>query len=240
MKKCFNCGIEKELTEFHYNNIRNNYVSSCKLCKSEYSKKRYLKLKQIRDINNANTYKYKLDELTSSGEWKSINNYSNYLVSNTGVIISKHIAHIPKILTPSIREGYLRVWLINDDGKSSQVNVHKLVLDAFNPITDISLVINHIDGNKSNNSITNLEWCTYSQNLQHAYDIEIKTGKNEPYEYYEIYDMITRLFNRESYSNISADYDCSVGYLSILANRKIQKEIWIDFLSNIIDELSLV
>ena len=46
--------------------------------------------------------------------------------------------------------------------------VHRLVADAFLPVVVGKDVINHIDGNKMNNSVMNLEWCTQSENVQHA------------------------------------------------------------------------
>lgn len=68
-------------------------------------------------------------------------------------------------------KGYRQVTL-RRDGRSSTVSVHRLVAIAFiDTHLDVStLTVNHKDGDKQNNHISNLEWCTQSQNQQHAYD----------------------------------------------------------------------
>lgn len=49
--------------------------------------------------------------------------------------------------------------------------IHRLVAATFIPNPNNLSCVNHIDGDKSNNSVENLEWCSYSENLHHAYDI---------------------------------------------------------------------
>lgn len=63
------------------------------------------------------------------------------------------------------------------DGSKRTFRVHRLVMMAFNPVENMNeLEVNHIDGNKKNNKIENLEWCTASENQIHAF----KTGLNKP------------------------------------------------------------
>lgn len=64
--------------------------------------------------------------------------------------------------------GYMRVDLQRGKTKHS-VFVHRLVADAFIPKIDGKNVVNHKDGNKLNNHVSNLEWCTHAENIQHAY-----------------------------------------------------------------------
>lgn len=68
------------------------------------------------------------------------------------------------------RKGYLKVsFYVN--GKDKKFFVHRLVLMTFNPIEGMEdLQVNHIDGNKQNNYIGNLEWCTQSENQKHAFE----------------------------------------------------------------------
>lgn len=62
------------------------------------------------------------------------------------------------------------------DGSKRTFRVHRLVMMAFNPIENMDeLEVNHIDGNKKNNKLENLEWCTASENQIHAF----KTGLNK-------------------------------------------------------------
>lgn len=59
------------------------------------------------------------------------------------------------------------------DGKKRTFRVHRLVMMAFNPVENMDeLEVNHLDGNKKNNKLENLEWCTASENQKHAF----KTG----------------------------------------------------------------
>lgn len=75
-----------------------------------------------------------------------------------------------KFRKPSINKGgYLKVSFYIH-GKYKRKFVHRLVLETFNPVENMDkLQVNHIDGNKQNNYIKNLEWCTLKENMQHAW-----------------------------------------------------------------------
>lgn len=57
---------------------------------------------------------------------------------------------------------------LSDDGKTFDVEVHRLVATAFLKKPDGAQCVNHKDGNGSNNSVDNLEWCTFKENVRHS------------------------------------------------------------------------
>lgn len=82
---------------------------------------------------------------------------------------SKRIAR-GQILKPyKTPKGYLKITLYKDSKKVyKKCRVHRLVAEAFLKNEDDLPEVNHLDGNKSNNALSNLEWCTQEENLRHA------------------------------------------------------------------------
>lgn len=85
-----------------------------------------------------------------------------YSASRSGFIYS-HIRD--KYLTARVNKGYLIVALVNNNIRKHHY-VHRLVMSAFHG--DSNLEVNHIDGNKDNNCIKNLEYVTKQENMNHA------------------------------------------------------------------------
>ena len=91
----------------------------------------------------------------------------NYLVFEDGRIYSKRFK---KFLTPKKNhDGYLRVQ-IWENNKCHFVSWHRIIAQTFIPNPDNKPFINHKDGNKQNNSVENLEWCTQKENIKHAWE----------------------------------------------------------------------
>ena len=81
-----------------------------------------------------------------------------------------------KMLKPKLdKYGYLKIGLTKNN-KQKYYFVHRLVAETFLPNPNNYKIINHIDGNKTNNYVENLEWCTQSHNVKEAYRIGIKKG----------------------------------------------------------------
>ena len=81
-----------------------------------------------------------------------------------------------KILTPKFdKNGYLKIGLVKDH-KQKYYFIHRLVAETFIPNPNNYLVVNHINGDKTNNHIDNLEWCTQQYNIKHAYKNGLKKG----------------------------------------------------------------
>lgn len=99
-------------------------------------------------------------------EWK--NYIYNYDVSNFGRVRNSETGNILKI--SSIKNGYRCVCVSLNSRKTKKcIRVHRAVAELFleNPLNYTQ--INHIDGDKNNNNVSNLEWCSPSQNIVHAY-----------------------------------------------------------------------
>lgn len=123
-------------------------------------------------------------------EWKEIKGYEGkYIISNHGEIISlprykqnnsKQQYVEPKEISKYINKinGYVYVYLCND-GKEKNIRLHRLVAETFIPNPNNKTQINHKDGNKLNNNVSNLEWCTASENLMHAYKLGLANNNNQ-------------------------------------------------------------
>lgn len=94
--------------------------------------------------------------------FKPIPNFENYLISEDGVIVSKR-----GIVTPYLKRGYLRIRL-NKESKRYDFGVHKLVAIAYLGEPEGGLEVNHIDANKTNNHVSNLEWLSHADNVRLA------------------------------------------------------------------------
>lgn len=99
-------------------------------------------------------------------EWKTIPEFPDYLISSDGDIKSKYSG---KTLKPKIARGYSQACLYNER-KKRFVLIHRLVASSFVENPHGKLEVNHIDGNRSNNAQSNLEWCSRDENLKHAYE----------------------------------------------------------------------
>ena len=111
---------------------------------------------------------------------KNIKGFENlYQISKTGIIkaferkvkmpnggIKTITEHYPKLSVT--KKGYLKVMLTDSQGKRKGYFVHRLVIATY--LYESKMQVNHKDGNKQNNNITNLEYITNRQNIIHAID----------------------------------------------------------------------
>jgi len=107
---------------------------------------------------------------------KAIPSFDGYSVTKDGRVYS---LVTNKWLKPrNAGAGYQSVMLYKDK-KGKNFYVHRLVAEAFLDKVDGKTCVNHIDGDKTNNCVSNLEWATHSENMYHANAIGLQTGSEK-------------------------------------------------------------
>lgn len=95
---------------------------------------------------------------------KQIKDFENYQVNENGNVYN---VNTNKTLQGSIGENGYKYYRLSKNGKKKMVYAHRLVAEAFIENPNNLPVVNHIDGDKLNNNINNLEWVSYSENVTH-------------------------------------------------------------------------
>lgn len=154
----------------------------------------------------------------------------NYYVTDDGRIWSERTQ---KYLSFQYdKNGYVKVQMRSTDGCSHRYSVHRLVLENFKPVEGMErLQVNHIDGNKTNNCLSNLEWVTCKENIQHAIDNNLRAAVNgaaklTPQQVIEIY---RRASNGETNIKLANEFHVGPDQIGKIKNHKS----WLEFTSNI-------
>lgn len=172
--------------------------------------------------------------------WKDVKGYEGiYEVSNLGnvkskdrlIVTSKNIvAKInQRILKKKVtKKGYERLTL-SVSGKHKDVGVHRLVAQAFIQNPENKKEVNHIDGNKQNNQISNLEWCTRNENEKHAFKIGLKSLKGEKHTLARFTEsevlQIREMRGIKTGKQVAKEYGVTDGAIYRIWNRKTWNHI---------------
>jgi hypothetical protein len=151
-----------------------------------------------------------------------------YKVTEDGKIFSERTN---KFLSTRLdKDGYEKVSLVCCDNKRHSFSVHRLVMENFSPIEGMeNLQVNHIDGNKINNNLSNLEWCTCRENIDHAIKNNLRApqfGEHNPASKIseeQVKEIINLLLTKQ-YSG--AEIDRMYGLCNDYANSIRRKERW--------------
>jgi hypothetical protein len=137
--------------------------------------------------------------------------------------------------------------MIKIDGNYFYLRAHRLVMINFLGYDCPSLDVNHIDGNKLNNHITNLEWNTRSENIKHAYDHNLhkpapsygnKNG-NSKYPQEIIRKVIIDLFiNKNTCEHASETYNVGISTCKAIKSKRMWKWLIDDILNENVQRLS--
>lgn len=122
---------------------------------------------------------------------------------------------------------YQIINLMTLKGKKKTFRVHRLVMMAFHPIQNMNdMEVNHIDGNKQNNALSNLQWCTASENQLHAFQIGLqKPRKGKKSNFSKLtqkdVDKIFNLRRRElTQKQIAEKIGCTRSNISYILSKK--------------------
>lgn len=120
--------------------------------------------------------------------WKDIEGYNGiYQISSLGRVKSiERVVHDSIGRTRILKEKYIKPIVsgeyysinIRINNEYKPISIHRALATAFIPNPGEKPEVNHIDGNKFNNSLDNLEWVTYSENISHAYKNGLRKGNN--------------------------------------------------------------
>ena len=172
--------------------------------------------------------------------WKKIENYPYYRISDKGrikvidrevrVTNNKIAIRKEKVMVSVITKfGYKRVGLTNQ-GRKKLFYIHVLVAKAFIKNQRNKKQVNHKDGNKINNIVSNLEWVTPKENTEHAFKNNLTKGNNLGEKNYfskltEIDILNIRQRKNESKKKISVDYAVNTKTIYNILTKKTWKHI---------------
>lgn len=178
--------LEKEIvlengTTFTHTQIKNKrsyLIGVCGVCGNRYKTRKDSIRTQHRECreykkapkfieNDTPVYKH-----TNGEMWHNILGFEGYWINKKGEILGRS----GKIRKPNANmQGYMYVNLQHSE-KTEVVYIHRLVAKYFVYNKDNKPEVNHIDGNKENNSFDNLEWVTRQENIRHAFETGLMTS----------------------------------------------------------------
>lgn len=153
------------------------------------------------NFNSNNKDYYSFIKIDSNEQWKTINDFSNYKISNYGRvkrIDSKYVDKINKLVPVTLNGfGYYAVSL-HKGHKTYRRSIHKLVAEHFLDNPNNFDIVNHKDENKYNNNVNNLEWCNIAYNVLYSNNnIKASVTRSNPIK------MIDNKGNEYIYKSIS-------------------------------------
>ena len=139
-------------------------------------------------------------------EFRDLKGFENYQISNLGRIYSKKRRTCLKVKRLG-NSGYYQVRL-SKDGSYVYKNLHRLIAETFIPNPNNLRTVNHINGNKLDNRISNLEWADDSTQQHHAYLTGLKDSTQHVLSEQEILEVYKKYFeNNQSIYSLAKEYN---------------------------------
>lgn len=175
-------------------------------------------------------------------EWKDIKDYEGlYQISNTGLVKAmaktwlsgeyrNSLRSKPEtIIKCSIKPNGYKQCTLSKNGKVLNKRINRLVAEAFIPNPENKPEVNHKDGVKSNNHVSNLEWCTRQENLLHAYKnglLKPARGENQGNSKLKnkVVDEIREKYSTGNYTykQLADEYDIYFGHVGKIIRKEIR------------------
>lgn len=163
--------------------------------------------------------------------WSKIQGFPNYKINELGEVFNLTTGR--KLATPVHAHGYscVRLW---HNGKTKLLKIYRLLAIAFIPNPDKKREVNHLDGNRMNKALSNLEWTTPSENMKHAYRMGFSKGQFKKGFSHQLAKLtkrdvykIRRLREKEKlkYKDIGAMFDITMEHAYRIAKRKLYADV---------------
>lgn len=161
------CSVAKEILAYYH-----SAISDCgSLGKNEssfsHTSKTHNPPHRDADDTPTSTEEVSVPSFLNDNRVRKIEGYSGYFITSFGVVLSYKNKKAIELKPRMNRKGYLYVNLC-ENAKYKSTSIHRLVAKYFLPDYSEELEVNHIDGNKTNNNVENLEMTTRSENIRHA------------------------------------------------------------------------
>lgn len=152
--------------------------------------------------------------------------YKNYSVDEDGNVYSHNWSKTTKMKLRTNKNGYVRLGFAHAPNKKRYAFVHRIMWETFKGDIPSGLQVNHIDGDKTNNSLSNLELLTPSENRKHAFRIGLQTMPkkiNDDTLVVMILEVESGVGNKQ---RISLKYGMRRSFLTDVYLRNTRTEIW--------------
>ena len=160
--------------------------------------------------------------ITIKEVWKDVKGFAGYYqVSNLGRVKSLKY-NKTRFLKKEIAKGKYNRVTLSKENKTTRFQVHRLVASHFISNPNNKPCVNHKDGNGFNNSVENLEWCTYSENERHSYDVlgKINTNRKLTKSTAEFIRAIAIKGRGGNIKSLSDEYDVNISVIYNIINNK--------------------
>ena len=155
--------------------------------------------------------------------WKKISRNNNYSINEKGQVRNDKTNYIKKPFKNK-RNGYYVVDLY-ENNKSEKVTIHRLLAEAFIPNPYNKPTVDHADGNRENNSLSNLRWATYSEQNSRFNSTGVRSEKVLVTEYKEFrkkrggghigWGEVLRKLYFNSITECAEFFDCTISNISL-------------------------